>query len=278
MSVLELIRWGSALLDGAGVVNPRFEADLFLAAVLSLTRAELYLEFGRILTESEIKVYKEKIERRQSREPLQYILQHQEFMGLEIYVDRRVLIPRPDSEILVEKLLELLDVSEENPSPKVLDLCTGSGALAVSVAYYHPHAQVVGIDLSAAALEVAALNALRLGVQVEWRKGDFLIPANQEQWDWIITNPPYVSSKAYLECQPEIFFEPSMAFLGGADGLDFYRRLALEVTPLMKPQGKLLMEIGWDQAVQVGEIFGNQGFKTTVFPDLAGRDRVVLVG
>lgn len=278
MSVLELIRWGSALLDGAGVVNSRFEADLFLAAVLSLTRAELYLEFDRILTESEIKGYKEKIERRQNREPLQYILQHQEFMGLEFYVDRRVLIPRSDSEILVEKLLELLDVSEGNLCPKVLDLCTGSGALAVSVAYYRPQAQVVGIDLSAAALEVAALNALRFGVQVEWRKGDFLIPADQEQWDWIITNPPYVSSKAYLKCQPEIFFEPSMAFLGGADGLDFYRRLALEVTPLMKPQGKLLMEIGWDQAVQVGEIFENQGLKTTVFPDLAGRDRVVLVG
>ncbi|MFZ3101450.1 MAG: peptide chain release factor N(5)-glutamine methyltransferase [Desulfitobacteriaceae bacterium] len=278
MSVLELIRWGSALLAEAGVVNPRFEADLLLAAVLSLTRAELYLEFERILTEAEIKSYQEKLERRQSREPLQYILQHQEFMGLEFYVDRRVLIPRSDSEILVEKLLELLEVSEGNLCPKVLDLCTGSGALAVSVAYYRPQAQVVGIDLSAAALEVAALNALRIGVQVEWRKGDFLIPAAQEQWDWIITNPPYVSSKAYRECQPEIFFEPSMAFLGGADGLDFYRRLALEVTHILKPQGKLLMEIGWDQAVQVGEIFENQGLKTTVFPDLAGRDRVVLVG
>ena len=278
MSVLELIRWGSALLEGAGVENSRFEADSFLAAVLKLTRAELYLEFERMLTEAEIQGYKEKIERRQSREPLQYILQHQEFMGLDFYVDQRVLIPRSDSEILVEKLLELLDVGEGNLCPKVLDLCTGSGALAISVAYYRPQAQVVGIDLSAAALEVATRNASRLGVQVEWRKGDFLIPADQEQWDWIITNPPYISSKAYLECQPEIFFEPSMAFLGGADGLDFYRRLALEVKPLMKPQGKLLMEIGWDQAVQVGEIFENQGLKTTVFPDLAGRDRVVLVG
>lgn len=277
MSVLELLRWGSTLLDEAGVINSRFEADSVLAAVLGLTRAELYLEFQRILTESEIKDYKEKLERRRCREPLQYILQNQEFMGLEFHVDQRVLIPRADSEILVEKLLELLDVSG-NICPKVLDLCTGSGALAVSVAYYRPQAQVVGIDMSAAALEVAALNALRLGVQVEWRKGDFLIPADQEQWDWIITNPPYVSSQAYSECQPEIFFEPSMAFLGGEDGLDFYRRLALEVTPLMKYQGKLLMEIGWDQAVQVREIFESQGFKTTVFPDLAGRDRVVLVG
>ncbi|MHB8126329.1 MAG: peptide chain release factor N(5)-glutamine methyltransferase [Desulfitobacteriaceae bacterium] len=278
MSVLELIRWGSALLESAEVINPRFEADLLLAVVLSLTRTELYLEFERILTETEIKDYKEKIDRRQHREPLQYILQRQEFMGLEFYVDQRVLIPRADSEILVEKLLDLLDINKENPCPKVLDLCTGSGALAVSVAYYRPQAQVVGIDLSAQALEVAALNALRLGVQVEWRKGDFLIPANQERWDWIITNPPYVSSKAYLECQAEIFFEPSMALLGGEDGLDFYRRLALEVQPLMKPQGKLLMEIGWDQAVQVRQIFENQGFKTTVFPDLANRDRVVLVG
>ncbi len=278
MSVLELIRWGSGVLESAGVINSRFEADLILAAVLRLTRVELYLVLERVITDSEIICYKDYIDRRQRREPLQYILQHQEFMGLEFYVDQRVLIPRADSEILVEKLLDLLEISEENSNPMVLDLCTGSGALAVSIAHYRPQAQVVGLDMSAEALEVAALNALRLGVQVEWRIGDFLTPAKQEHWDWIITNPPYVSSKAYLECQPEIFFEPSMAFLGGEDGLDFYRRLALEVPPLIKPQGKLLMEIGWDQAVQVCEIFQNKGFKTTVFPDLAGRDRVVLVG
>lgn len=274
MKVRELISWGSGLLESAGVENFRFEADILLAAVLNLSRAELYLDFERNLAEPEIKDYENMITRRKRREPLQYILRRQEFMGLEFYVDERVLIPRADSEILVGKLLDFTD--EGNFSPKVLDLCTGSGALAISVAYYRPEARIVGSDLSAQALEVAALNASRLGVQVEWRNGDFLYPAAMEHWDWIITNPPYVSSQAYKDCQPEIYFEPRTAFWGGEDGLDFYRRLSLEAPPLLKKDGKLLMEIGWDQGRQVCDLFKNQGFKTTVFPDLAGRDRVVL--
>jgi release factor glutamine methyltransferase len=275
MKVRELISWGAGLLESAGVENTRFEADILLAAVLNLNRAELYVDFERILAETEIKDYKKKIARREQREPLQYILQRQGFMGLEFYVDERVLIPRADSEILVEKLLDY--TGEGNFSPKVLDLCTGSGALAISVAHYRSQARVVGSDLSAKALEVAKLNALRLGVQVEWRKGDFLCPAARERWDWIITNPPYVSARTYQECQPEIYFEPRMALWGGEDGLDFYRRLALEAPPLLKTNGKLLMEIGRDQGQEVCDLFKNQGFKTTVFPDLAGRDRVVLV-
>jgi release factor glutamine methyltransferase len=276
MKVRELISWGTVLLESAGVENSRFEAGILLAAVLNLSRAELYLDFERILAETEIKDYEKKIFRREQREPLQYILQRQQFMGLEFYVDQRVLIPRADSEILVGKLLDLLDAGEGIFIPKVLDLCTGSGALAISVAYYRPGTQVVGSDLSAQALEVAALNASRLGVKVEWRKGDFLIPACQECWDWIITNPPYVSSQSYKECQKEIFFEPRLALWGGEDGLDFYRRLALEAPPFLKTDGKLLMEIGCDQGREVCDLFKNQGFKTTVFPDLAGRDRVVL--
>jgi release factor glutamine methyltransferase len=277
MKVRELISWGAGLLESAGVENPRFEADIFLAAVLNLSRTELYLDFERILAETEIKDYNKKISRREQREPLQYILQRQEFMGLEFYVDQRVLIPRADSEILVGKLLDYLDTDEGNYCPQVLDLCTGSGALAISVAHFRPQARVVGSDLSVQALEVAVFNASRLGVRVEWRNGDFLYPAAQERWDWIITNPPYVSSRTYKECQPEIYFEPRLALWGGEDGLDFYRRLALEAPPLLKTDGKLLMEIGWDQGRQVCDLFQNQGFKTTVFPDLAGRDRVVLV-
>ncbi len=275
MKVRELISWAAGLLERAGIENPRFEADILLAAGLNLSRAELYLDFERVLEGPAIENYQKKIWRRKRREPLQYILQCQEFMGLDFYVDERVLIPRADSEILVEKLLAY--TGEGNFSPKVLDLGTGSGALAISAAHYRPQARVVGSDLSAQALEVAALNASRLGVRVEWRKGDFLYPAAGESWDWIITNPPYVSSRAYQQCQPEIYFEPRMALWGGEDGLDFYRRLAREAPPLLKINGKLLMEIGWDQGREVSGLFEDQGFKTTVFPDLAGRDRVVLV-
>lgn len=277
MKILQLLHESTLILEAAGVAGARFEADLLLAAVLGLTRSELYGDFERVLTETEIRDCQVLIERRQSREPLQYILQRQEFMGLDFYVDERVLIPRPDSEILVEKLLDLLNNDKGETFPRILDLCTGSGALAIAIAFYRPQTQVVGTDLSALALEVAAANAARLGVQVEWRQGDFLNTAEREQWDWIITNPPYVSTQAYEECQPEIFFEPDLAFRGGTDGLDFYRRLALEAPPLLKTGGRILMEIGWDQGRQVQKIFENRDFKTTVFPDLAGRDRVVLM-
>lgn len=159
---------------------------------------------------------------------------------------------------------------------KVADLCTGSGALAISIAHYYPVAEVVGIDLSLDALEVARQNAERLGAIVQWRQGDFVDSIRGECWDYIITNPPYVSTEDYRQCAPEIFHEPAMAFLGGSDGLDFYRRLAEEIRPLLKPQGKVLMEIGWDQAEAVCSLFHLKGFKTQVFPDLAGRDRVIL--
>jgi len=117
---------------------------------------------------------------------------------------------------------------------------------------------------------------VRLGVSVQWRQGDFVAPIQGELWDFIITNPPYVSSEDYGLCAPEIFHEPPMAFLGGEDGLDFYRRLAEEIRSLLNHQGKVLMEIGWNQAEAVCEIFQMKGFITQVFPDLAGRDRVIL--
>jgi len=273
------MRWGETELLNKGIENARFDADLLLAEVLKETRDRLYLEWDRNLSEQEEAHYREVIFRRAANEPLQYILKRQEFMGLLFYVDERVLIPRADSEILIEKWLEI--VKRENGQGqdrliKVADLCTGSGALAISIAHYYPAAEVVGTDLSSGALEVARQNAERLGVSVQWRKGDFVDAIKGERWDYIITNPPYVSIGDYSQCAPEIFHEPSIAFLGGPDGLDFYHRLAEEARPLLNPQGKLLMEIGWDQAEAVCNIFRIKGFETHVFPDLAGRDRVIL--
>lgn len=280
MKVLEGMRWGEAMLLDKGIANARFDADLILAEVLGLPRRDrLYLELERNLSKQEEIDYRLSVTRRAGHEPLQYILKRQEFMGLSFCIDERVLIPRADSEILIEKWLEIVRVEEDqdqNRLIKVVDLCTGSGALAISMAYYYPKAEVVGTDLSSDALAVARQNAVRLGVSVQWRQGDFVAPIQGELWDFIITNPPYVSSEDYGLCAPEIFHEPPMAFLGGEDGLDFYRRLAEEIRSLLNPQGKVLMEIGWNQAEAVCEIFQMKGFKTQVFPDLAGRDRVIL--
>ncbi len=277
MTIIEGMRWGETELLIKGIENARFDADLLLAEVLEETRDRLYLDRERHLSEQEEVHYRSLIFRRAANEPLQYILKRQEFMGLSFYVDERVLIPRADSESLVEKCLDL--VKQENGQErliKVADLCTGSGALAISIAHYYPAANVIGTDLSSGALEVARKNADRLGVSVQWRQGDFLDSIRGECWDYIITNPPYVSIEDYRRCAPEIFHEPSIAFLGGPDGLRFYRRLAEEIRPLLNPRGKVLMEIGWDQANAVCNIFRLKGFETYVFQDLAGRDRVIL--
>jgi release factor glutamine methyltransferase len=277
--VLEGMHWGEAKLLEKGIDNARFDADLLLAGVLDVSRDRLYLDWDLKLSEQQEADYQGVILRRAEHEPLQYILKRQEFMGLSFCIDHRVLIPRADSELLVEKWLGLVrseERHEQDPLIKVVDLCTGSGALAISMAHYYPKAEVVGTDLSQDALDVARENAVRLGVSVQWRQGDFVKPILGERWDYIITNPPYVSAEEYCQCAPEIFREPSMAFLGGQDGLDFYRILAEETRSLLSPQGKLLMEIGWNQADAVCEIFQMKGFETQVFPDLAGHDRVII--
>ncbi|ODA42641.1 peptide chain release factor N(5)-glutamine methyltransferase [Desulfosporosinus sp. BG] len=280
MKVLEGMHYGEAQLLEKGIENARLDADLLLAEVLGVSRRDrLYFDLDRNLSKEEEAGFREVIIRRAEHEPLQYILKRQDFMGLCFSVDKRVLIPRSDSEILVEKWLEIVKQEErlrQEQLIKVADLCTGSGALAISMAYYYPKAEVVGTDLSPDALDVARQNAVRLGVTVQWRQGDFVTPIQGELWDFIITNPPYVSPEDYSQCAPEIFREPSMAFLGGQDGLTFYRRLSEEIRQLLTPQGKLLMEIGWNQAEAVCRIFQMKGFETQVFPDLAGRDRVIL--
>lgn len=275
MKIIDSLRWGEAQLQANGVEDPRIDADLLLAFVLNLPRDRLYLGRERSLTESEEASYRALLERRGRREPLQYILGRQEFMGLEFRVDRRVLIPRPDSEILVEKFLEIVPQNQE-AGLKIVDLCTGSGALAIAVKYYRRNARVVGTDISQDALEIARLNAERLGVMIEWRRGDFCEPAAGERWDWIICNPPYVSSAEYAACAPEIAYEPAEAFMAGGDGLNFYRRLADQAASLLSPGGRLLMEIGWRQAEAVRTLLQNNGLATEVFPDLAGRNRVIL--
>jgi len=278
VKVMEGMRWGEEFLQEKGVENARYDADLLLAEALGWPRNQLYLDREYDLSEYQESIFRKGILRRSEHEPLQYILQHQDFMGLPFYIDERVLIPRADSEVLVEKWLELVtaESSQEKRKIKVADLCTGSGSLAVSMKYYFPLAEVVGTDISFDALKVAGLNAERMGVQVEWRQGDFVTPIRGELWDWIVMNPPYVSEEEYHQCAPEIFFEPSIAFLGGQDGLDFYRRLANEIQSLLTPRGKLLMEIGWQQAEPICGIFKKSGFETDVFLDLAGRNRVIL--
>lgn len=271
---IELLQAGAKYLEFCGVDHARSEGDLLLAHVLETSRDQLYLQREREVPWADKVRYWEFLQRRGNREPLAYILKTREFMGLEFYVDPRVLIPRPETELLVEKTLEMVIRIESDR--KVLDLCTGSGAVAVAIAHYLPGTKVIATDLSEDALTVARRNGKKNQVKVDFRQGDLFQPVTGEKFHIIVSNPPYVTEEEYTQCSLEVRKEPTLALLGGEDGLDFYRRIALEGDEYLLSGGTIILEIGNTQGSKVAALFADQGYETVVLPDYAGWDRMVL--
>jgi release factor glutamine methyltransferase len=264
VTVLEAIQRSTEFLAKKGVDSPRLQTELLLAHLLQRPRMQLYLNFERALTPPEIESFRELVKRRGLREPLQHILGTTSFCGLEIAVNRHVLIPRPETELLAERGWTFLNqLSPPNPQPSTaLDFGTGSGCLAIALAHHCPAAQVQAIDVSPAALALARENAARHGLagRIEFREGDGFaaVPAGT-QFDLIISNPPYIPSAEIATLQPEVRdYDPGGALDGGPEGLDYYRRLAAEAGPFLKPGGRLMLEIGDGQAARVGEILQQQ--------------------
>jgi release factor glutamine methyltransferase len=264
VTVLEAIQRSTEFLAKKGVDSPRLQTELLLAHLLQRPRMQLYLNFERALTPPEIESFRELVKRRGLREPLQHILGTTSFCGLEIAVNRHVLIPRPETELLAERGWTFLNqLSPPNPQPSTaLDFGTGSGCLAIALAHHCPAAQVQAIDVSPAALALARENAARHGLagRIEFREGDGFaaVPAGK-QFDLIISNPPYIPSAEIATLQPEVRdYDPGGALDGGPEGLDYYRRLAAEAGPFLKPGGRLMLEIGDGQAARVGEILQQQ--------------------
>lgn len=270
------LQWAALYLKAHGVDQARTDAELLLAHCLPLPKIELYLEPQRSLTAEQQSLYRELIERRALRQPLQYITGVQEFMSLEFRVSKDVLIPRPDTEVLVETALTW--ARTQAPPLRLLDLCTGSGAVAVSLGHYLSAAEIWAGDISEGALEIARANASRHGVKAHFLQGDLVRPfLAHAPFHLVTANPPYIPSGDIPGLEPEVSLaEPRMALDGGSDGLDFYRRLGVEVPSLLCPGGKLIVEIGWDQANAVRAILSTAGFEAIeVVRDYAGRDRVV---
>ncbi|NLL53023.1 MAG: peptide chain release factor N(5)-glutamine methyltransferase [Peptococcaceae bacterium] len=282
LSVIQILLRGAEYLRARGVVQPRAEADILLAHTLGISRDKLYLSRNLKVSGQDQERFVKLLQRRGKREPLAYVVNKREFMGLEFYVDERVLIPRPETEILAEKVLTLRETksqtgyNKEYKNPRVLDLCTGSGALAISIAYYWPEAKVTAVDISDAALEVAKYNAAKMQTPIDLRRGDLFEPLNEDKFDIIVSNPPYVSQSEYKDCSPEVKQEPPLALLAGEDGLDFYRKIAAQASRFLCNEGLVLVEIGCTQGEQVIRFFTDQGFKTDIFRDYAGLDRIVL--
>ena len=249
MTPRELLKLLSAEMAAAGVPDADVDAQLLLSHVTGQNPLNLRLDSWSQVSLADEEQFRALCEKRKTRTPLQYLTGVQSFLGRDFHVDERVLIPRPETELLAERAIELL--REEKYPPKALDLCCGSGCLAVSMALGDPRADVHAADLSEGALTVARLNAERLGAKVTLHQGDLFDALPEMKFHLIVSNPPYIPAADCLELQEEVLREPMMALDGGADGYDFYRRIAENAPRFLHEGGTLLMEVGFDQAERV---------------------------
>ena len=273
----EVYTEGKNRLQKAGVQSYEFDARQLLFFVFSIDANQYLLNQSMPLSEEEekkVNSYFEAIQKRSEKIPLQYITGEQNFCGLDFYVNENVLIPRLDTEVLVEKILEY-----EEPGQRVMDMCTGSGCIAITLQKLGGF-QVMAVDISEEALTLARKNAQRNQAQVTFFQSNmFEQLSNTSKVDVIVSNPPYIESKVVDELDDEVKkYEPRLALDGMEDGLHFYRILARECKRFLNEGGRLYVEIGFDQAEAVKEIFGAQGFwDIQVYKDLAGLDRVVAM-
>lgn len=277
-SIGRVIAWAADDFKRRDLESPRLEAEILLCAVLGLDRVRLIVDTNRPLSTDELSTYRAMIQRRRSGEPTAYIIGHREFHGRDFHVDRRVLIPRPDTEILLEEALE--KTAHRHLDGRALDLCTGSGCVAISFALARPTWRVTGTDLSEDALTVARRNALRHGALwgVRFVQGDlFSAIAPGERFEMVIANPPYIPSEELGSLDVTVRdFEPSSALDGGKNGLDFYPRLTTGARKHLVPGGMLAVEVGAGQAADVQAIFERDGFTDVIRrKDYGGHERVV---
>lgn len=271
MTYREAVEFGTKCLTDAGVPDAALDAWYLLQMVCRIERSYYYVHGEEDITQDAQKEYEIAVQKRAEHIPLQYIIGEQEFMGLRFKVNSNVLIPRQDTETLVEQVLKIV-----KPEMKVLDLCTGSGCVLISVLKNAPELTGMGSDISKTALLVAKENAKLHEVDAEWVRSD-LFDNITETFDVIMANPPYIPTGEILSLMPEVRdFEPESALDGGADGLDFYRKIAGQVKDYLNPGGYVYMEIGYDQGEAVSELMRNAGFtEVEVIKDLARNDRVV---
>ena len=280
-TVLQLIEWSGQYLEEKGVERGRLDAEHLLAHAMSTTRLDLYLQYDRLLSGPELDQYRPLLTRRARREPLQYIVGRAGFRNLELEVDQAVLIPRPETEILVDEVLQWVS-DNKLKNPGALDIGTGSGAIALSLVHEGPFSRVVATDTSSVALEVATRNSLMSGLsdRVDFRLGEFYEPLTVgEVFEVIVSNPPYVADGEAQDLDPEIReWEPGVALYAGPDGLAALRRIATGAGPYLKPGGLLALEVGLGQAEYIKELLKNtEEFQTVrVCRDLTGRERIVL--
>jgi len=280
-TVLRMMEWSGGYLEGKGVERGRLDAEHLLADVLGLERLQLYLQFDRPLQPAELDRYRPLLKRRAQREPLQYILGRAAFRELELEVGEGVLIPRPETEILLDEVFEWAR-GEESTEMAALDLGTGSGAIALSLLHEGPFTRVVATDVSDTALAMAKKNAEANGLAeaVEFRAGPYFDPVGEgEVFDLVVSNPPYVAEAEAATLQPEVRdWEPGEALFSGPDGLDALRTITAQARGYLRPGGMLALEVGSGQAgLVLGLLEDTEEYTDVrVRRDLTDRERLVL--
>lgn len=278
-TILEIIKKTTDFLASKGIESPRLNAELLVGHALERKRMQLYLEFERPLTEAELERIRPLVRRRAQHEPLQYVVGEEEFHGLMLKVDRRVLIPRPETELLVEMLLAAVR-ERGTPALRVLELGTGSGAIACALARAWPDATVVATDVSTGALEVASVNAAANAVadRMQFVVSDWWAAVPAGPYDVIVSNPPYLTPEETGGAAREVRdYEPHLALTSGQDGMDALRVIAAGVSAYLRPGGVLALETGIEQHAELMRRLTAAGFaQVDSKRDLTGRDRFIL--
>ena len=277
-TIMKILNWTKQYFADKGVENPRLDAEILLCAVLKCERINLYIDFERPLDESELAQFKQMVIRRAQGEPLAYILGEKAFMRNTFKVNKYTLVPRPETELLVEHLVRICE--QINQEAKILDIGTGSGAIIVSLLDYLPQAKGVGVDISVGALKVAKENAVNIGVssRAAFLHSDlFTAIPDEKKFDIIVSNPPYIPAKDISSLAKDVQNEPHSALDGGEDGLDFYRKITAEASLHIAEDGLLAFEIGINQSEAVSGLCRENGFTAVaVGKDYAGIDRMVF--
>lgn len=277
-TVAEILKLSTDYLQGQGLESPRKEAEYLLSEFLNMNRLDLYLNFERPLEDDELDRIRARLKRRGKGEPGQYIHGSVHFYELDLMVDSSVLIPRPETEILVDHIVKALKM-ENLEGKKCLDLCSGSGCIGLSLKNKFSGLSVYLSDLSESALAVAKKNAETNHLVVSFSQGDLFEPLLDQKFDYIICNPPYISLKEYDELSAEVReFEPKLALVGGVSGFEFYERLSEELPGYLNSKGRVWLEIGTGQGQKVLDLFSGPSWAIRKLEkDWAGHDRFILL-
>lgn len=282
MVIKELLKQAVALIGDRKYSNPLLESILVLSHLLNVDKSYIYAYYDQTVEESIVDEFMELIKKRSTGYPIQYILKEKEFMGINFYVEEGVLIPRADTELLVEYVIEYIEDKFSNKNINLLDMGSGSGAISLSIGKYCPQVQVYGVDIGDIPIRISNINKEKLDLSnVNFYQGDLFNPLLemnlQEKFDIIVSNPPYICKPELEDLEPEVKdFEPYIALHGGKDGLEFYRRISKESKKYLTPKGLLVYEVGYKQSEDVKNIMIKEGFNSIqILKDIQGIDRVI---